>query len=225
MSDSVTVVINAAGLGTRLGLNRPKSTVEVHGKPLLGWQLDLLDGVEVVVVAGYHADTIVEYLRQRRPDVPIVLNHDFRSTGTAASLALGARIGGDWIVSLDGDLLVAPCSLHEFIEDGDALIGLTPTNSETPVGAIVDDRTREVAEMGFAIDGGLEWSGLVRLRREKVLEFGTGHVFESLRTHLPIASTMVDCVEIDEPDDLGRASRWLSDHTEHGEWKGTGHRG
>jgi choline kinase len=219
MPDSVTVVINAAGLGTRLGLYRPKSIVEVQGKPLLGWQLDLLDGIDVVVVAGYQAESIVGYLRERRPDVPVVLNHEYRSTGTAASLALGARVAGDWVVSLDGDLLVAPESLRTFVEADDRLVGLTPTVSETPVGATIDERTREVTEMSFAIDSGLEWSGLVRLRREEVLQLGRGHVFESLERHLPIPSVLVDCVEIDEPEDLARAASWLEDHTENGEWK------
>jgi choline kinase len=192
--------------------------VEVLGKPLLGWQLDLLGDADVVVVAGFQSETIIEYLRQRRADVPIVLNHDFRSTGTAASLALGARIAGDWVLSLDGDLLVAPASLDEFLTGGSPLVGVTATISETPVGAIVDPETGQVTGMSFEIDSGLEWSGLLRLRRAEVLDFGRGHVFESLTAHLPIPSAMIDCVEIDEPDDLGRAARWLSGHTEGGEW-------
>ncbi len=219
MSDSVTVVINAAGLGTRLGLDRPKSTVEINGKPILGWQLDLLEGVDVVVVAGFQSATIISYLREHRPDVQVVLNHDFRSTGTAASLARGARLAGDWVISLDGDLLVAPESLAAFVNGRSRLVGLTRRVSETPVGALLDARAETVKEMGFGLESDLEWSGLLRFPREEVVGFGRGHVFESLLPQLPLTASMVDCVEIDEPDDLRRASKWLSERTAHGKWK------
>jgi choline kinase len=215
------VVINAAGLGSRLGLNLPKSLVEVGGRSLLAWQLELLEDVDVVVVAGFRAEAIIDYLRQRRPDVPIVLNHDFRSTGTAASLALGARVAGDWVVSLDGDLLVAPESLGEFTELGPGeprrLVGLTPRSTDTPVGAIIDDNG-DVADMGFTVESAFEWSGLVRLPRSEAMALGRGHVFESLLPRLPLPSTVVDCAEIDEPGDVAKAELWIARHTELGEW-------
>lgn len=67
MSDAVTVV-SAAGLGTRLGLNKPKSLVEVAGKPVLQWQLEMLRDVEdVIVVAGFQAKAVVELVRDLRP--------------------------------------------------------------------------------------------------------------------------------------------------------------
>jgi choline kinase len=219
VSNSLTVVINAAGLGTRLGLNCPKSIVEINGKPILGWQLDLLEDVDVVVVAGFLAGSIVDYLRQSRPDVPVVLNHDFRSTGTAASLALGARIADDWVVSLDGDLLVAPDSMSAFLKERTRLVGLTKLASDSPVGVELDVDTGDVTRMDFEIDSDMEWSGLLRFPRDEVRRFGTGHVFESLLSHMPLPSREVDCVEIDEPDDLERASLWLADHTENGKWK------
>ena len=57
----------AGGLGTRLGpltARVPKSMVEVHGRPFLGWQLDLLrhHGVtDVLLCVGHLADVIRGY--------------------------------------------------------------------------------------------------------------------------------------------------------------------
>jgi NDP-sugar pyrophosphorylase family protein len=59
--------IVAGGLGTRLGpltARVPKSMVEVHGRPFLGWQLDLLrhHGVtDVLLCVGHQADIIRDY--------------------------------------------------------------------------------------------------------------------------------------------------------------------
>ena len=58
------IAILAGGLGTRLGAltkQRPKSMVEVQGRPFLAWQLDLLrrQGVtDVVLCVGHFADAI-----------------------------------------------------------------------------------------------------------------------------------------------------------------------
>lgn len=61
-------VILSAGQGTRLSpltKDKPKCLVEIHGKPVLGWQIDALvaSGVkEIVVVTGFRDDLIVNYL-------------------------------------------------------------------------------------------------------------------------------------------------------------------
>ena len=35
MSTSRTVIINAAGIGSRLGMNIPKTLISIHGKPVI----------------------------------------------------------------------------------------------------------------------------------------------------------------------------------------------
>jgi choline kinase len=183
--------------------------VPVLGRPLLDWQLDLLGEVEVVVVAGFRAADVAEHLRQVRPDVPVVLNHRFRDTGTAGSLRLGAALAQDWVVSLDGDLLVDPRYLRQWITAEGRLIGITPSVSLEAVGVEVDDEGMARA-MGFEIVSDMEWNGLLRMPREEVLEFGDAHVFESLLGCLPIPVAAGDCVEVDHPRDLDRAADWLA---------------
>ena len=61
----IQVVILAGGLATRLGdltKNRPKSLVEIQGKPFLAYQLELLknDGITDIVLCTGHLGTQIE---------------------------------------------------------------------------------------------------------------------------------------------------------------------
>ena len=100
-------------MGTRLGMSLPKALVEIRGKPILTRQLEMLAEVEdVVVVAGFRSQLVLDLLRAVRPNVRVALNHEFGSTGTAASVAKAAALAKDWVLALDGDLLVRPESAY-----------------------------------------------------------------------------------------------------------------
>lgn len=56
MQFSKTVVLNCAGLGSRLGLGKTKALIDLAGKPLIHWQLDMLkDIADVRIVIGFEA--------------------------------------------------------------------------------------------------------------------------------------------------------------------------
>lgn len=208
MSDAVTVVISAAGLGTRLGMNLPKALVEVAGKPILAHQLEMLAEVDdVVVVAGYRSEQILDLLRRIRPSVRVALNHEFTSTGTAASLSKGASLAKPWVISLDGDLLVRPEHLRAAVAHPTRCLGIIPVRSAAPVYAEIDSGGMVV---GLSQDctSEWEWSGLVKMEREVATSLGRGHVFTGLVPHLPMPQVEVDCMEIDDLDDLEAAERW-----------------
>lgn len=210
MSDAVSVVISVAGLGTRLGLSRPKALVEIAGKPILQHQLEMLEDVEhVIIVAGYKAQSIVELVRELRPNALIALNHEFHSTGTAASLKRGAFFARDTVVSLDGDLLVRRQDFLDVLNHNGPCIGVVDTSSDEPVCVDVDSASGLAVGLSQKRQTATEWSGLVKLEREKVLQFGDRHVFEGVRCCLPIATVAVDSVEVDYPHDLQRAHDWM----------------
>ena len=209
MPHAVTVVISAAGLGTRLGLNRPKALAPVAGRTILEWQLEMLRDVDdVVIVAGFQASAVAALVRSVRPEAVICLNHDFASTGTAASLARGARIANDWVISLDGDLLVDQEAFDRLLEREGPCLGIIPVASMSPVFATVD-RGHNVTSLSQTDETEWEWTGLAKIPRAAAVGLGRGHVFIGLKPHLPLPSEIIECVEVDEVEDLDRAEAWL----------------
>jgi len=175
---------------------------------LLEWQLEMTRAIDrIVVVVGFRAQEVVSLVRGIRPDALICLNHEFATTGTAASVARGAETASDWVLSLDGDLLVDPTDLYELIASPSSCLGLVPVVSTAPVYATVDDGV--VTGLSQDEETPWEWSGLVKLRRTEAAALGRGHVFEGMKPSLPMAYRGIHCVEVDEVEDLARAKAWI----------------
>jgi choline kinase len=207
------VVVNCAGEGRRLGLGSTKALVSVLGEPLIAWHLKMLRDVEdVVVVVGHQAPDVIDAVTAVRRDVAFAINHNYKTTGTAASLALGCRGAQGDVISLDGDLLVHPEDFAGFLDAPGACLGVAPPTTTDAVFTTVTDDGQAV---GFDRTGpGLEWTGLLRVPGEVIqgahAEHRTaGHVFEMLIPHLPIQARDVRAREIDTPDDYDRAVAWI----------------
>jgi len=164
--------------------------------------------VRLVAPAGYKSQDVIAEVSRIRPDVPVVINSQFKLTGTAASLRCAAHLSGDWLVTLDGDLLVTAVSMDAFLRADFPLLGVVPRSTRDAVGARVSAMD-EVTDLGYDVDSQWEWSGLATLPRDAVLDFGDGHVFDSLRPVLPIATRRIDAIEIDHPEDILKASTWI----------------
>lgn len=204
--------MSCAGEGRRLGLGTTKALVDVLGEPLVAWHLKLLRDVEdVVFVVGYQARKVIDAVLGYRTDVAFAFNRDYKTTGTAASLALGCHGAPGDIVSLDGDLLVHPDDFRAFTAAPGACIGVAPPTTSDAVYATV----RDGAATSFNRAGdGLEWTGLLRVAGDRVAAAretgGTrGHVYEMLAPALPIPAREVRAREIDTPEDYDRAVAWL----------------
>jgi choline kinase len=210
MSPAISVVISAAGLGTRLGLNLPKVLVEVAGKTLLQHHFDVLSEFQdVILVVGYRSQDVIDAARVARPDIVIAFNHEFAHTGTACSVSLASRASGEWVISLDGDLLVRKQDFISFAHHPSACLGLIPVTSKAPVYAAVD-ASGQVSALSQQNVCEREWSGLAKVPRQFALNLGREHVFRGLAQYLPMDWRWVDSCEIDEPEDLDVAKEWLS---------------
>lgn len=100
----------AAGKGTRLRPytnHTPKCLVDIHGTPLLGWWLQLLEqhGIQRVLINTHHLEDQVEaYINQIRPQskMDIMTTYEPVLLGSAGTLAANRSFLSD-----DADFLVA----------------------------------------------------------------------------------------------------------------------
>lgn len=202
-----SVVINAAGRGSRLGKNIPKSLVKVGERFMLDWQLtEMCRHVEnVFIVVGYMAEDVSTLARSLRPDIRVVVNERWASTKTGGSLSLGAALVQQRCLSLDGDLLVAPDDLELILGSTTDLIGISSPASKQPVFAQLDGNGYC---HGFSYDdpSPWEWTGLVNFD-PKHITLSDGNVFEMVESILPIQTCCVRCVEVDMVEDLELAER------------------
>ena len=79
-------------MGNRLGMGTTKALVEVDGKPLIIRHLEMLkDETDIRVVVGYQAEQVINVVKEYREDVMFVFNHNYRNTGTGASVVLASK--------------------------------------------------------------------------------------------------------------------------------------
>lgn len=137
MSAVESAVIAAAGLGSRLGLGKPKCLLEFGGKSILQHQLWLLRSVpDVRVVVGFEEALVMDAVRRLRPDVIIVRNAAYRTTTTLDSYSLGATGVRGNCLFLDGDITFGPASFARFLDTcrpDRALIGVTALKTQDAV--------------------------------------------------------------------------------------------
>jgi choline kinase len=209
---SKTIVINAAGMGTRLGLGITKCLLEVRGKTILEWHLEALrDFTDVRIVVGYGARDVIQRALKTREDIIFVFNHEYRSTGTLSSLAKGSRFAGDFVVSVDGDLLLQPEALRDFCEREGPLLGVCAPCTDEPVYARTVEQNAGTYVSAFTRESGdWEWTGLLQVPAEWVKE-GPTHVFQVVKDFLPLPAIVVETREIDTYEDYARALKWAEE--------------
>lgn len=112
MGNVGTVVILAAGAGTRFLSRKPKVCQPLLGRPLVGWVLDqafALEPERVVLVVGHGAEEVraaaeLEVPPAERGRLRFVLQAERRGTGHALQQALPELAPGDPVVVLYGDM-------------------------------------------------------------------------------------------------------------------------
>lgn len=129
----VSLVILAAGLGSRMNSERPKVLHPLGGAPLLAhaMQLGVLQNPErMVVVTGHGAESVAKAAREQNPDVLIA--HQAEQLGTAHAVAQAREA----LAGVEGDVIV--------------LYGDTPFVRPETIEAMLDARARHsVVVLGF----------------------------------------------------------------------------
>ncbi len=215
MSISNTVVINTAGVGSRLGFGYPKSLLEIGGKPLIVHHLNnLMDCDDVRIVVGFQAQKIIDIVLPIRPDAIFVFNHQYQETNTLHSLALGSKFASQYVISLDGDLLIRPKDIRKVIQYPGEVVCYTPSHTQEPVFAKIEKKKNQDMITAFTRRKVLpnEWTGVVKIHSKKLGQnYGKEHVYQALKKYLPINAFPISCVEIDTPQDYENALRWAAE--------------
>ena len=210
MQVSRTVIISCAGMGNRLGLGTTKALVEGEGKPLIMHHLEKLkDESDIRVVVGYQAEKVINVVRKYRKDVVFVFNHNYRETGTGASVALASQYANEYILSLDGDLIIHPDDMKKILEcDHEFVSGGIPDTDEPWMLQTYKDDGKEFVSAFSKNIGNYEWNGITQMKSAKIKN-GQGHVFQLIEPYLPIPFLELRTREIDTVNDYERAVEWV----------------
>ncbi len=120
-------IILAAGMGKRLGeytRDNTKCMLPVNGRPLIDRTLDMLASLgirRVVIVVGYQAQNLIDYIGQRyadRLDIEYVNNPIYDRTNNIYSLSLTSeQMAQDDTLLLESDLILEPSILQSLVDD------------------------------------------------------------------------------------------------------------
>lgn len=114
-------IIMAAGKGSRLGsltAGNPKSFVEIKGKKLIEYNLQLLQhyGVEeIIIVTGYRSEAFEELTRNMR-NVRLMYNPFYEMVNVLGSFYMGMEALHDDFIYLHADTLCEPVIFEKLIE-------------------------------------------------------------------------------------------------------------
>ncbi|KKM17290.1 hypothetical protein LCGC14_1677240 [marine sediment metagenome] len=146
---SLSIIILAAGKGTRMKSNKPKVMHQLAHKPLLQHVIDTakqLNPAQLAVVCGNGADEVVPYLEAQGID--IAMQTEQKGTGHAVEQAIAFFENSDQVLVLYGDVpLIEVDTLDALINEGeaDSLKVLTAMlDDPTGYGRIVRDVTGQM---------------------------------------------------------------------------------
>lgn len=223
-------VILAAGVGTRMGKNTPKSLIEIGDElTLIGNQIRILSRLvgahRIVLVLGYRAmDFIATY-----PNLMYVYNERYASTNTAKSLLCALRKLDGNVLWTNGDVYCeeqtfrrvinthTECSRalvnHEKTTEeeikyslyGDGSIAQLSKQVESPLGEslgiqIVHQKDMEQLNQALEMVGDHDYF-------EKALEIGT--LSRKIRL-MPVDVVDGYCREVDYPEDLDAVRAYVA---------------
>lgn len=203
---NINVVISAAGMGTRLGLDIPKCLISINGETLLARQLkQTARCAHVYVVVGFKERDVIEEAFKYRKDVIIVRNPMYATTSNAYSLSLGSRFCKSFL-ALDGDVWFPYKTMYEMLEyisenPGETVLFATPAKSQDTVFMNLNDSEDTCLSFSRTEETKHEWSGCGYYNNISIPQTAR-YVFEEIIPHLPKPAKVIKCWEVDTPSDL-----------------------
>lgn len=134
---TLSIVILAAGKGTRMHSRRPKVLHEIAGRSMLGHVLALAGGIQgarISVVVGPGMDDVRKEALRWAPEAEIFAQENQSGTADAVRAARPqlAAAGADVIVLYADSPLMRPATLHNLVASLDAGAGVSVVGFEAP---------------------------------------------------------------------------------------------
>ena len=204
MQTPKSIVISCAGIGSRLGLGLTKALLQINGRSLISWQLELLKDVEDIrIVVGFQAKDVIEEVLRYRKDAVFIFNHLYFETKTGASFYLGAKDAGEEIISWDGDLLVHPDDVKTILQTDGEFICYSDITSD---GAVFCKTDENGIVLSFSRENGdYEWTGPACIKKEH-LTYSSNNVYNIFERTLPLKGLKIRAYDIDTYSDYKRVS-------------------
>ena len=208
-----SIVLSCAGIGSRLGLGQTKALIDIHGKPLIHWHLEMFEDFDDIrIVIGFQANDIIKAVLEKRQNVIFVYNHNYFDTKTGTSYYLGARHGNEYAIEWDGDLVVHPDDIKKCLEYEGEYVGCSSIMSDDPV-FVKSDENGNV--LSFSRENGdYEWTGPASLKKNEI-KYTSTNVFNQIEEYLPLPLLKIRAQDIDTYDDYKRAivfiGKWIGD--------------
>ncbi len=222
------IIILAAGMGTRLNKNNPKSLVKLsNGDSILNRQINaLLDYVninDITIVVGYKQHKI----KEKYPKCSYVYNENYQNTNTAKSLllALESKEDDKDVIWINGDVVFEFEVLKEIFvtSNSSMLVNTLKVGAEEVKYTINNDGS--INKVSKNINNGLgEAVGINKILNSQLDEFkkelerclssdyferGLEMLINKGTKIYPIDISKYFCCEIDTQDDLNFVNRFL----------------
>jgi len=228
----ISIVIFAAGRGTRLGASVPKFLVEVDRRPIFMHQLDALRGIagEIYVVCGYRAAILVQLMLSDIPSdhacrkrLTFIHNDDFEGPQSGSICrALTAIPSNRPALFIDGDMLFQTKTVNDLISLNQTTVALREIPSKDGVMAKIDDNQR-LRKFARNTEGAGEWANLafyeaqhLPLMLELAASEKTQHHFDLLNQMvdrgIEIQTAFATFAEVDDVEDLHAAGAFVREH-------------
>lgn len=203
MPSTKSIIISCAGIGSRLGLGKTKALIDIAGKSLIHWQLELLKDVkDIRIVIGYQSNDVIKEVLKVRKDVIFIYNHNYFETKTGASFYLGSKHANEYVIEWDGDLLIHPEDVKQCLETDGEYICYSEKVSEESV--YVKTNTQGDVLSFSRENGDFEWTGPACIKRNKI-KYTHKNVFNQLEKYLPIKGLKIRAQDIDTYEDYKKA--------------------
>lgn len=214
MSPVKHAVISAAGIGSRLGLGRPKCLVEIHNRSLLDYHLQRLQEIENIwLVVGYQEEDVITHAIKLRPDIIIVRNPEYARTNTLQSIYRVSQHLKERFLAIDADTVIEDSSFQAFLKVAHQQQHLIAVSSYTTAEGVRVKLNEhgQVSEFNRLDKDLYEWAGIAIMSPEMVVNKPI-FVYQALESFLPLPAFHLNAFDIDTVADLDMARHVLANN-------------